>query len=387
MLGVLRMRLMTVQWLTVMALLVISTGCASGQKTPEPKNTSYFQDDSKPIGMLIEPIPASEIGYRLGWASPVQLLQGQSITSVTPLGDMVIVVEDPKNIVTALSSVNGELLWKINLGSDIESLFAPSRDEGQVFIHSAARIFTLEARTGEVESVAPLATPVSSKAVYDPDQRLAIMSGIDGLVFGHSVNSNFSRWSYRLANRITSSGVLVGQDFFVVDSGGTYAMLETSTGDPLWRNRTLGNVSTSPAVQGSEVIVASEDGKVYAMNRTTGRDTWKYLGAEQKLTASPVALGRLIIQPLLPNPGIVAIDAINGEELWRTDITATPVLARQQDMLLYTDNKIISIDLDDGSVNTEVPTQPVMAVMPIGDDGSILLISRQGRLLKLSPSE
>lgn len=386
------MRLMTVQWLVVVALLGFSLGCSSGtsvqtnEKPEEETGTSFFhKTNTEPIGMLIEPEPAAKIGYRLGWASPIKLLEGQEITSVTVLGDMVIVIEDPKNIVTALRSNDGELLWKINLGSDLESLFAPSRDDKQIFIHSASRFATLSARTGEVTSVAPLESPVSSDAVYAPEQRLAIMSGTDGLVFAHSVDSNFSRWRYRMANRITNSSVLAGQDVFVVDSGGTYAMLETSSGIPLWRNRTLGKVSTTPAIQGSEVIVASEDGKLYALNRTTGRDTWKYLGAEQELSASPVALGRLIVQPLVPNPGIVAIDAINGEEIWRADITATPILTRQQDMLLYTDNGIFSIDLDDGSINEQVPTQGLMTVLPIGDDGGILLVSPKGRLLKLSP--
>lgn len=378
------MRVMTVQWLAVVALLGFCVGCASGEKE-DRTSTSYFQNTAKPIGMLVEPTPAAEIGYRLGWASPVQLLEGQKITSVTALGDMVIVVEDPKNIVTALNAGDGKLLWKVNIGSDIESLFAPSRDEDQIFIHSASRFATLKARTGQVTAVAPLQSPVSSAAVYAADQRLAVMSGIDGLVFGHSVDNNFSRWAYRMANRLTNPCVLAGQDVFIVDSGGTYAMIETSSGTPLWRNRTLGPVSTKPALQGSEVIVASEDGKVYALNRTTGRDTWKYLGAEQKLTASPIALGRLIIQPLVPNPGIIAIDAINGTEIWRTDITATPVLTRQQDMLLFTKNKLISIDLDDGSVSKEVPTKTVQTVLPIGDDGGILLVSPGGRLLKLSP--
>ena len=143
-------------------------------------------------------------------------------------------------------------------------------------------------------------------------------------------------------------------------------------------------MSTTPAVQGSEVIVASEDGKLYALNRTTGRDTWKYLGAELELTASPIALGRLIIQPLVPNPGIIAIDAINGTEIWRTDVTATPVLTRQQDMLLYTSNKLVTIDLDDGSVEKQVPIKTVQTVLPVGD-GGVLLVSPSGRLLKLSP--
>ncbi|MEM6258848.1 MAG: PQQ-binding-like beta-propeller repeat protein [Planctomycetota bacterium] len=383
------MRLKTVQWLVMVSLLGFSLGCSSGQQTdkpePEQTNNSFFQAPSDPIGMLIEPEPAAKIGYRLGWASPIKLLEGQEITSVTALGDMVFVIEDPKNIVTALSADDGRLLWKINIGSDIESLFPPSRDGQQVFIHSASRFATLNARTGDVISVAPLEVAVSAKAIYAPEQRLAIMSGTNGLVFAHSVDSNFTRWRYRLANRITSSSVLAGQDVFIVDSGGTYAMLEASSGNPLWRNRTLGPVNTTPAIQGSEVIVASQDGKLYALNRTTGRDTWKYLEAEQELSASPIALGRLIIQPLVPNPGIVAIDAINGEEIWRTEITASPVLTRQQDMLLFTKNQLISIDLDDGTINNEVPTLGLMTVIPVGDDGGILLVNAEGRLLKLSP--
>lgn len=381
------MRVMTVQWLMIVALLGVSVGCTSGETTEPDQQPTLRPTPSptNPIGMLLEPEPAAEIGFRLGWASPIELLPGQKITSVTAVGDMVFVVEDPKNVVTALSADDGRLLWKVNIGSEIESLFAPSRDGQQVFVHSASRIATLDARTGEVTAVAALDTPVSSKGIYSTDSRLLIMSGTDGLVFAHSVDSNFSRWRYRLANRITNPGVLAGQDVFVVDSGGTYAMLETATGEPLWRNRALGPISTQPAVQGSEVIVASEDGKLYALNRTTGRDTWKYLDAEQELSASPVALGRLIIQPLLPNPGIIAIDAINGEELWRADVTAEPVLTRQQDMLLFTKNELISMNLDDGSVNTSVPTMTLEYVLPIGDDGGLLLVSPSGRLLKLSP--
>ena len=380
------MRLMTVQWLAVLALFGLSVGCSSGQtQEPEPTNTRIFQNPNKPIGMLVEPAPAAEIGYRLGWASPIKLLEGQAITSVTALGDMVLVVEDPRNVVTALNADNGELMWKTVLGSDVESLFPPSRDDKQIFIHSASRFATLDARTGKVTAVAPLDTPVSSKGIYDPEQRLAVMFGTNGLVFGHSVDSNFARWRYRLSNRITQPGILTGQDVFIVDSGGTYVLLETASGEPLWRNRTLGPVSTEPAAQGSELVVSSEDGKLYALNRTTGRDTWTYLGAEQKLTASPVALGRLIIQPLLPNDGVVAIDAINGSEVWRNDVSATPVLTRQRDMVLFTGNTLISMDLDDGDVITEVQTEPLLTALPVGDDSGILLVSPQGRLLKLSP--
>lgn len=376
-----------VHGLALMCVVGFTAGCkaSASNQAQEDARSSVVLDE--PLGFLIEPQPAAKMGYRLGWSSPIKLLDGQSITSVTVLDDMILVIEDPINMVTALKADSGDLLWKTVLGSELESLFAPSRDGKELFLHSASRLFTVEARTGTVTAVGALEKPVSAPGVYSEMHRLMVMSGVDGRVFAHSVDNNFSRWSYQLSNRVSSSPVLAGQDVFVVDTGGTYAMLEASSGLPLWRNHTLGPVTTSPAIQDSEVIVASADGKLYAINRTTGQDTWTYLGAEQPLNASPTVLGRLIVQPLRPNNGLVAIDAISGEELWRSDRNATPVLSREQDMVMHTGETLVSIDLDTGELLEEVPTLPLMSVKQVGEDRGLLLVSAKGRLLKLSPIE
>lgn len=381
------MRVMTVLWVTMLAVLGLSVGCSSSDEgSTGPGSTAATRAATISLDLLIEPDDAAQIGYRIGWASPVGLDRGQRITSVTALGDLILVVEEPTNIVTALKVGTGELAWKVDIGSKIEQLFRPSRDGEQIFIHSASRFFTLNAKNGKVQSVANMQTSVSCAATYSPDNRLAILAGTNGLIFAHSVDSNFMRWGYQLANRTNNSPALAGQDVFVVDTGGTYAMLETANGRPLWRNRTLGPVNTNPAAQGTEVIVASEDGKLYALNRTSGRDTWTYLGAEQALKASPYALGRVIIQPLAPNDGMIAIDAINGSELWRTDTTAIPVVARNKDLLLHTDDSLVTVDLADGKEISTVSTKPLMTVLPLNKEGAVVLVNANGRLLRLSPN-
>ena len=388
------MHLKTVQWLAVLALVGMSVACSTTDdksSSDSAATSNRWASDAEPkpapgdIGLLIEPEPAAKIGYRIGWASPIDLLRGQKITSVTVLNDIVIVVEDPENLITALRADNGDLLWKINLGSRLETIYAPSRDGDQIFIHSGSRFFTLRARDGEVQSVANLETSVGSAAVYDAQTRLAILSGSNGLVFAHSVDSNFTRWRYNLASRITNPPAIAQQDVFIVDTGGTYAMLETASGKPLLRSRTLGGVKAAPTVQGSEIIIASLDGKLYAINRTTGQDTWQYLDAAQPLIAKPVALGRLIIQPLLPDGGLVAVNAIDGKEVWRNDISATPILTRQKDMLLHTDHALVAVDLDDGELVTQSKTLKLQTVVPVGDDDSVILVSPNGRLLRLNP--
>lgn len=376
------MRLLTVHWLAVVALGFCAFGCASADK-PTSKDPAF--SDAEIPGLLIQPDAAAEVGYRLGWASPVELINNQEITSVTVVDDMIIVIEDPINVVTALRASDGEFLWKINLGSQLESLFAPSRDDRQIFIHSATRMFTLEARTGRVTAVGELETAVAAPAVYSPDTRLAILCGVNGRCFAHDVDTNFTRWRYQMANRMSNAAVLAGQDVFFVDDGGTYALVEGPSGSPLWRNHTLGPVNAAPAIQDSEIIVASADGKLYAINRTTGRDTWQYLGAEQPLNAAPIVLGRLVVLPLAPNNGAVAIDAINGEELWRSDSNATPVLTRNQSLLLYGASSLVSIDLNNGEVLKQVPTLPLMDVVPVGDNGAVILVNPTGRLMRLSP--
>lgn len=389
------MRLMKVQWLALLLALVTVIGCSSPakQKPAEKPNLEYsnrWSSSATPAdlgktGHLIEPQPAAEMGYSLSWAGVVVLEQGQQITSVTVLDDMVIVIEDPVNIVTALSTNDGSLLWKINLGSDLESLFPPTRDGKQVFIHSGTRIWTLHTKDGSVKALADLTTTVSSPGVYSPLTRVIVMMGTNGLIFAHNTVSNFPIWRYRLPDRLANPAVLADQYAFVVDTSGTYAMIESGNGRPLWRNHTIGDVTALPAVSGSEVIVSSEDGKIYAFNRTTGRDTWIYLGAEQPLYASPIAVGRLVVQPLTPNPGIIAIDSITGNELWRTDLNATPVMSRSQDMLMFNANGLFGVDLDNGKVTSEAQTLPIMGVKPVGDDGAIILVGQTGRLLKLRP--
>lgn len=376
------MRLLTVHWLAVLALAACGVGCASAEK---PRGLAPASADAPIPDLLIQPDAAAELGYRLGWASPIELVNNQSITSVSVLDDMVIVIEDPINVVTALRASDGDLLWKISLGSELESLFRPLRDGQEIFIHSGTRMFTLEARTGKVTAVADLETSVAAPAAYSPRTRLAILCGVNGRCFAHSVDSNFTRWRYQMANRMSNPALLAGQDVFFVDDGGTYAMVEGESGRPLWRNHTLGPVNAAPAIQDSEIIVASADGKLYAINRTTGRDTWTYLGAEQPLNASPIVLGRLVIQPLAPNNGAVAIDAITGEELWRSPINANPVMTRKQDLLLYDNRSLVSVDLNNGELLRQVPTEPLMDVVPVGDNGAIILVNPSGRLMRLSP--
>ena len=383
------MRSKVMRWVVVVGTVALlgAGGCTSsggsGRDNTANTNTGTSSRPTVRTGHLIEPGPAAELGYRISWSRDLNLPGDQSLASATVVGDLLITVERPDNFITARSVRDGQLKWKIKLGGPLEEFYAPNRDGDRVFINSQTRMYTLRANSGEVTSVANLDVAVNAPPVYDPSTNFAIFGGANGLIFAHSVENNFAHWRYKLPGQITSPPVRTDLDVFVVDGMGNYVMLETSTGRIQWRNRTLGSVVAAPALQGNEVLIASRDRKLYALNRTSGQDAWLYLGAERPLTASPVALGRIIVLPLPPDGGIVAIRALDGEELWRSDVNAKPIIERDRDLLLYTSRAMHLLDLEDGEVLIEAPTLPLQQVIP-GPNDSLILLSPEGRMLRLS---
>ena len=386
------MRLTVKRWVVTAALLAVCGGCSGRQanndsreeQTQPPKT---YRAEIVETGLLIEPLPAAALGYRVGWAVDINPLPKQQILSTRILDDLLLVVEGPQNFVTAYKLDSGAFVWKVKLGSDLETLYPPVRDGSEIYINSQSRLFTLDAKNGSVTAVAPLQVSVATGPAYDPTSKLAIFAGTNGLIFGHSVRNNFSRWGYRLASRIDNPPVITEQDVFVVDTAGNYVLLEARSGEVQWRNKTFGDVVAAPAIQGSEVLVASTDRKLYSINRTSGLDSWQYLGGDQELTAAPIPLGRMVLLPLPPDNGVVALDALEGTELWRTDINAKPVAVRDQDLLMHTEDTILLLDLAKGEVLEQQPTLPLQDVLSVPDAGGLILVSPGGRLLRLTPRE
>jgi len=385
------MRSKVMRWVVVVGTVALlgAGGCASSGGSGRDSGASSGTSGgtaTRPVtrtGHLIEPGPAAELGYRISWSRDLNLPAGQRVDSVTVAGDLLITVERPENIITARSIRDGSIKWTLQLGNRLEDFFAPNRDGDEIYINSQTRMYTLRANSGEVTSRADLDVAVNASPAYDPNTRLAIFGGANGLIFAHSVENNFARWRYKLPGQISHTPVHTDLDVFAVDGAGNYVMLETRTGDIQWRNRTLGSVVAAPALQGNEVIIASRDRKLYALNRTSGQDTWVYLGAERPLTGAPVALGRLIVLPLPPDGGIVAIRALDGEELWRSELNAEPVVERDRDLLLHTGRALHLLDLEDGEVRISAPTLPLQDVIP-GPNDSLILLSPEGRLLRLN---
>ncbi len=331
-------------------------------------------------GMLIDPIDARDLGYTLQWATDLGVPNDETLDHVAVLGDVVVAVESPANVVTAVSMRDGSLLWRHVIGKVADKLHEPVRSGDLLLINSEQLLYTVNIHTGQTIEASKLESLVNhAPAVVDD---VAIFGGLNHRVFAHTIAAGYTKWSYQMTDRVFARPAAFGPNVLVADGKGVYAMFTASTGSLLWKGRTFDRVSARPAMGHLGVFVAGEDHSLYALDGATGRDRWVYHSI-QPLTLSPSIFTDTVILPE-PGRGLVALDIRSGTERWRLDYIAKPILQFENTVLAYTQDSIIVLNLGTGKVLKEVPVHPIKSVL-LGSQRKLVLASHGGRLLLLVP--
>ena len=358
--------------LTLVALLI---GCGG---TPKP------QPDTPPgaefrTGNLIEPGYAQQFDYATRWVRDVALARGQSIHAVRVLDDLLVIVERPRNVVTALRVNDGTMIWKKVLGQRLEQLFAPVGDDDFIYVATRQRVFKLDRSRGDIVATQDLKYIIESPPLL-LDRRL-IAGSIRGIVFGHDVDAGYSIWAYGLPDTISAEPVQIDDKVFFADVSGNYVMLRSDDGELRWNGSTFGPITAAPVVDGGHIIIASEDQSLYSLTATTGRYRWEPYRSEVPLTRSPVVVDGMIYL-LEPGIGLTVIDGETGEAQWTTRENFVPVEVRDGQLLVYRDNSLSRLNPADGETRAQVPTRPLQMVQR-GPDDSLILVGKQGQVIRI----
>jgi outer membrane protein assembly factor BamB len=125
-----------------------------------------------------------------------------------------------------------------------------------------------------------------------------------------------------------SSPTIVGGRVYVGSGDGNLYALELATGRKLWQFATGGRIRSSPAVDGSVAYVGSMDGKLYALDAATGGLLWSFATAGVSLDSEKEGFDRLsVVSSPAVSEGLVAfgsrdarlyaVDRKTGAERWR----------------------------------------------------------------------
>lgn len=356
----------------VLGLVLVSAavGC---QGTP-------LESDSG-SGHLIEPGHAMDLGYRLGFAVDLDVSPAHKIDHIVHFDGVLVIVESPANLITAVSLHDGTILWMKKLPS-IQQLFRPQRFADQLLINSAMHLYRIRLSDGKIEQRQPLPASVShGPAIYGD---VAIFGSNNGVVYAYDVSRAAILWRKKMTARIAATPIVANNQVFVTDANGLCRMFSATSGEYLWQARTFGPIWARPALDRSNVFVTCDDTWIYAFSRNEfGITNWRY-PAGRPLRQAPVVIGDLVFVNIA-DKGLHAIETSDGTLRWRLTSEARPVTRIGDRVLIDNTHELLLVDARYGESLKVTPTETLQAALPLDND-HLLLVSPRGRILRLDRS-
>jgi outer membrane protein assembly factor BamB len=186
-----------------------------------------------------------------------------------------------------------------------------------------------------------------------------------------SLRDGQRRWTARLGP-IESSPLMIGSFLYVVTLDGSLVALKKEDATEVWRydyaaKESRKPVRSSPASDGEVVIVGTDGGDLFAVERITGRLKWK------------IQLGASIFAPLVISNGIcfagtlegrfAAVDARTGSIRWTYEtgsrIYAAAAASDNRVIIGSADGTLTALSLESGSMNWKFYARSSISSAPL----------------------
>lgn len=140
-------------------------------------------------------------------------------------------------------------------------------------------------------------------------------------------------WSTQLGESVDASPAVAGGRVYVGADNGRLYCLSASDGKQLWTARTDGAIVSSPTVTDQIVYVGSVDRCMYAFSIADGALLWRVRTRGPVLAPPLVYAGRVYFGSM--DGGFRCLDAIGGELLWKLDTAPVSAAAAAAEGILY----------------------------------------------------
>lgn len=352
--------------LLLTAVLAASAGCES-----EPKIDPFRTG-------LVYPLDARRLGFSKLWRVDLRVPSPARLTQAQILGDLLVTVEEPGNIITAIEVGTGKVLWHRQIGKPGAEVFVPRRLDDRLLLNTETTLFILDARTGKpLQSNALKAVATTPMVLYG---QTAIFAGADGHVFAQDIATGRDVWTYRVEANLDLPPAIWDDNLMIVDIRGVHRLLSARDGTPQWTGRTFARSAARPIISAWGPFIPSQDTILYALNLADGSDRWQFHGTTP-LNQDPVLLDQTLYQPL-GRRGLVALEPQSGQVLWRLDEPAQPMAHSGAHVVLYSRPRLRLADRQTGMVVAEAIVGDLLTIVGL-DDGSLILVSATGQIERL----
>ncbi len=244
--------------------------------------------------------------------------------------------------VYAIDALTGNEQWRFRTGGAVPS--SPALANGAVYFTSRDECFyAVDARTGKLISkfqtgaTLPYAWGfdylLSSPLLVD---HVAYFGSGDGHLYALDLRSNQLKWKFDTQSLVRSSPAMMDGVIYFGDMQGYLYALNAETGAEQWRFATEGvkfnpaefgfdrcAIVSSPAISGDIIVFGGRDGFLYALERNTGKERWRFDHEISWVISSPAIFNGAAITGTSDGRFVQAVNLATGKEQWRFNATET----------------------------------------------------------------
>jgi len=250
---------------------------------------------------------------------------------------------------------------------------------------------------------------LSSPAVWGAEQRVYVGSG-DGRLYALELSTGRKIWELPTEGRVRSSPAVSDGVVYVGSMDGRVYAADADSGKPLWSFATEGasidqkaagfdrrSIVSSPALSDDLLFVGSRDAHLYAVDRKSGRELWRFGHPVERMDGAP-ELSWVLSSPAVAD-GIVytgssdgrffnALRAKTGEEVWRfrtpDNVLSSGALAAGQVFFGCDDGHLFALDARSGAERWRFRSGGSVISAPVVDAGTVYFGSDDGFVYALS---
>ena len=152
---------------------------------------------------------------------------------------------------------------------------------------------------------------------------IVVFGSADRNIYGLNAADGSLRWKVEAAEPVLGAVTIHEGIAYVGASDKTFRAIDIQTGKVVWNyNQVKGYIETKPLVVDDRVIFSAWDNTLYALEKATGKEIWKWTGGLTRMHFSPAAVwpvasnGKVFIAD--PQRAMTAVNLQNGETVWRT---------------------------------------------------------------------
>lgn len=309
---------------------------------------------------------------------------GSGVTTGVTVRDGAAYFGDEYGTVHAVGA-DGAELWNYSLNCTVVGVTAASGDAA-VAATSDGKIAALNRRTGELMWLCtPMGREEGSGTFSDGvavGDGMIFVSGGDAVFYALGLSDGAARWTWNASIPLITAGTYHAGTVYVGDQNGRMTALDASTGKRLWGGGGAGAVHT-PAVTGEYAYFSCSGGSVNCVRLKDKRTIWSS-NAGIPLSTSPVVSGGKVFVGTAGG-SVVALNASSGGVIWSSSIgggnvNAHPVTGGGLLFVGGGQGTLFALDIETGGVRWSYDMGGEMLGSACFADGVLYAASAAGQL-------